>query len=384
MAKKPARVYSDDSSEDRQGITQETRKHSETHLTRTTGILLSKYDELLHSIYDAVMLTDLDGNIFEVNTRAEDKFGWDKKELCMMNIIDLISRADERLMRIICRNVSDKKYTVLEAICVRSDRSEFNAEIVVNKLRGQEERALCFFIRDITLRKQAEEELRQANEKLVEAEKVQATINARSALYHEINNPLQVLVAMAESDSNKEYSRQLDRILLVLDQLRAKESLGTIADEEARTRYDRSMEKELVDCDSRRLLVVDDEGMLRQMFVSALSLAFRNVKIDSAGDGKHAVDLFNMMHHGVIIMDVSMPVMNGEKAFEEFKAICGRKGWKLPSVIFCTGFVVGESLQKIIGDGSFHSCLKKPLTINDLIKAVQEHLARSAQSESLL
>jgi len=83
-----------------------------------------------------------------------------------------------------------------------------------------------------------------------------------------------------------------------------------------------------------------------------------------------------------MIMDVSMPVMSGEAAFAEIKDECERQGWKLPSVIFCTGFVVSESLAEIVGDGSVHSCLEKPLTMASLITAVKNRLTPSEVSSA--
>lgn len=51
-----------------------------------------------------------------------------------------------------------------------------------------------------------------------------------STLFYELNNPLQILICMA--DKNKEYKKQLDRIVSVLYQLREHETLKTIVDKE--------------------------------------------------------------------------------------------------------------------------------------------------------
>ena len=74
-------------------------------------------------------------------------------------------------------------------------------------------------------------------------------------------------------------------------------------------------------------------------------------------------------------MDISMPIMSGEDAYDAIIEICAKQNWKTPRFIFCTGFVVSDRLKEIVGDGSEHSCLSKPLTINALLEAVRGCLA---------
>ena len=141
-------VYKDGNNKDRLSITQQVVEYGDKGQPKPTG--RSRYDDLLHSIYDAVFVTDANGDIKEVNPRAEHYFLWNKEELREANIVQLISGADERLLTVIRDNVSNRKYTVLEAVCVTGDDSRFHAEIVVNRLDDEH---LCFFMRDITSRK---------------------------------------------------------------------------------------------------------------------------------------------------------------------------------------------------------------------------------------
>lgn len=370
----PVPVYSDGVDRDRLSITQQVHDIPEALKTRVGEAAQSHYDELLHSIYDAVMITELDGTIVEVNARAEHNFIWSKSDLCLMNILDIISGADERLLDLVRKNSTDRKFTVLEAVCLTGDGSRFSSEIVVNRMRRARPH-LCFFIRDVTRRKQAEEELRMANERLIEAEKIQARMDTLSTVFYDLNNPLQILTCMAEIDKNDEYKKQLDRIVAVLDKLRKQESLESVRTEDGGTRYDIPLELELEPCDAKRLLIVDDERVLRDMFVNAVSLTIPGITIDSASNGQEAVQHFIEKRPGVIIMDVSMPVMSGEAAFQEIKSECEKRRWRIPAVIFCTGFVISESMAEIVGDGSYHSCLEKPLTMANLLGAVKSRLA---------
>jgi len=127
--------------------------------TRTLHyVARSQYKELLQSLYDAAAVTDLSGSIIDVNNRAEEFLQYDASDLCNLNIIELIDGADQTLIERLRESLENERHCLIEAYCVRSDGSEFPAEIAVNKLR-LENLCLCFFIRDITARMQAQEML---------------------------------------------------------------------------------------------------------------------------------------------------------------------------------------------------------------------------------
>jgi PAS domain S-box-containing protein len=120
---------------------------------------VSKYDQLLQSIYDAAIVTDLEGRITDVNARALEFFLYSREELKGLTVQDVIAGADQDLLRALRQNLQNKRFALIQAYCARKDRSLFPAEIAVNILRFQELR-MAFFVRDITLRRQAEEMLR--------------------------------------------------------------------------------------------------------------------------------------------------------------------------------------------------------------------------------
>ena len=119
----------------------------------------SKYEDLLQSVYDAAFITSASGRILEVNDRATEFMRYDKSELCLKNFIDLLDGADESLMQNIAETLKRERFALLQAFCRRRDTSLFPAEIAVSHLSGDNVR-LCFFVRDITIRHNAEEMLR--------------------------------------------------------------------------------------------------------------------------------------------------------------------------------------------------------------------------------
>jgi len=119
----------------------------------------SRYHELLQSIYDAVLITDLGGVIVEANARASEFLQCPEADLIGSLVSDVISGADSALVEALVANLENERYTLIQAYCIRDDGSLFPAEIAVNRFRIGSGN-LCFFVRDITVRRQAEEMLR--------------------------------------------------------------------------------------------------------------------------------------------------------------------------------------------------------------------------------
>jgi signal transduction histidine kinase/DNA-binding response OmpR family regulator len=110
-----------------------------------------------------------------------------------------------------------------------------------------------------------------------------------------------------------------------------------------------------------RILVVDDNKMIRNLFAIIISSEYPQATIDEANDGDEAVRMFKAQPYDAIIMDLQMQRMSGLEAFEAVQKISREKGWSEPSVIFCTGFLPPEKVNEV-------------LRAEDLIKALRESL----------
>jgi len=170
------------------------RPDSTTFIARRVrgGDRSPEYEELLQSIYDAVLITDTKGRIVDYNARALDRFRLTEEELSGAKVIDLISGADEDILSAIRANLEDHPSTVIEAYCVRGDRILFPAEIAVNKIHLDYDGQLCFFIRDISIRKQAQEALEDAVARLEEHDRARSQFV--SNVSHELRTPLTSMI----------------------------------------------------------------------------------------------------------------------------------------------------------------------------------------------
>ncbi len=148
--------------------------------------------KLLESVYDAVIITTRFGKILECNERAPEFFLMDSKTLAGLNVISLISGATESLIDTINKNLVNKKYTLVEARCKRSDGTSFAAEIAVNQVDLDAQGQLCFFVRDITVRQQAQQALEDAVERLQAHDR--ARMEFVSNVSHELRTPLTSMI----------------------------------------------------------------------------------------------------------------------------------------------------------------------------------------------
>jgi CheY-like chemotaxis protein len=124
-------------------------------------------------------------------------------------------------------------------------------------------------------------------------------------------------------------------------------------------------------CTPNRILLVDDEESLTNLFEMILSMEIPECEIDKASHGVEALEQFSLGHHVVIVMDLHMPIMDGQTAFEELKKMCDLRNWEMPSVVFCTGYAPPDALKAVFVDSQEHCVLSKPISGDTLAEAVK-------------
>ena len=127
-------------------------------------------------------------------------------------------------------------------------------------------------------------------------------------------------------------------------------------------------------CDKQRLLIVDDEPMIRTLFERLLNMGFPDRTIDLAVNGAEGVESFRIHRHAVIVMDLMMPVMGGDEAFRRIRQLCEEENIETPCVVFCTGYDPPGSLKGYLDGAPRHTVLRKPITAAQLIDTVSSRL----------
>lgn len=155
------------------------------------------FQALLHSVYDAVFITDFDGRILSTNPRAEQFFAASKADICRHNVLDWLCGASADLLATIQSTLEGNRFVLIQALCQRTDASTFPAEISVCRITLAARAVLGFFLRDITLRKESEERIKTGYNALQNAGGGIAVADVEGNLSGYVNPAMATLLGLA-------------------------------------------------------------------------------------------------------------------------------------------------------------------------------------------
>ena len=133
-------------------------------------------------------------------------------------------------------------------------------------------------------------------------------------------------------------------------------------------------ESKVVSPKKHRILIVDDEEQIRDMFKLFIETDFPGVEVDTAANGGEAVQRFLEGRHTVILMDLHMPIMDGAEAFMEIEDHCKTVEWDVPTVLFCTAYDAPCDANRVVKEYELAQILKKPIANEALMEAVKKAL----------
>jgi DNA-binding NarL/FixJ family response regulator len=116
-----------------------------------------------------------------------------------------------------------------------------------------------------------------------------------------------------------------------------------------------------------RVLVADDQALLRTAFSSLIDAEDDLEVVAEAADGREAADLAAALSPDVVVMDVRMPVIDG---IEATRLITGTEGIHTPRVLILTTFDLDEYVFEALRAGASGFALKsRPL--EELLSAIR-------------
>ena len=116
---------------------------------------------------------------------------------------------------------------------------------------------------------------------------------------------------------------------------------------------------------SIRVLLVDDQTLVRQGVRSLLALADGIEVVAEASDGKQAVDMIPQLQPDVVLMDMRMPVMSGLEALQALA-----RTNSLPPTIILTTFDDDQLVLAGLKAGA-KGYLLKDVSLEQLVGAIQ-------------
>lgn len=144
---------------------------------------------------DAIITIDHTGKIIELNSAAENIFTHSRAKLIGENIMEIIPQSLRAWFQDgLTNHFSGEKGPAvgsrIEMPVLRADKSRFYAEFTVTRIKLKGEPTFTVYIRDITQRKRAEEELRSLPQRIIKAQEVE-----RSRVARELHDGVNQIIA---------------------------------------------------------------------------------------------------------------------------------------------------------------------------------------------
>jgi len=112
------------------------------------------------------------------------------------------------------------------------------------------------------------------------------------------------------------------------------------------------------------ILVAEDDPIHQK-------IAYRNLagrhKIDIANNGREAVEYCQKKIYDLILMDLQMPIMDGQQAAIEIM----RMQYNVPIIIGLTNKPLGSEKKQMLQQG-FSAFIEKPLNLNELAELIEK------------
>jgi PAS domain S-box-containing protein len=159
------------------------------------------FERLFNASADALLVVDREGRILSANERVESLFGYTHNEI-LGNFLERLVPVDLNDLH----HGPESSFSLPriqpigeggELFARRKDGSEFPVEVALSALRPGGQSQVLAAVRDITARRQLEEDLEATRVQAIASARLSALGMMAGGIAHEINNPLSIIHGMA-------------------------------------------------------------------------------------------------------------------------------------------------------------------------------------------
>lgn len=176
------------------GIDITERKQAEAALLESE----KKHRLMFESANDSIFLCDIQGKLLDANPMACQRLGYTHEELVTMMVNQVDAPGEQQYLAERLHRIWQDGHYTFESSHQRKDGSIVSAEVSAWLITSEGQSVIMSTCRDITERKRAEEEKKQLQTQLIQAQKMQAIGTLAGGIAHDFNNILGGILGYTE------------------------------------------------------------------------------------------------------------------------------------------------------------------------------------------
>lgn len=169
---------------------------------RTSALRLTQFS--VEHASDPIFWLSSSGHYIYANKSACDTLEYSKKELIKLSITDIIPNFNQKDWQQFWDIIKKDKSLILESFHKKRTGKSFPVEIILNYVYHDDNEFVFAYVRNISERKQREENLKKAKEKAEEADKLKSAFLANMS--HEIRTPMNAIIGFSDLLVSDEYT----------------------------------------------------------------------------------------------------------------------------------------------------------------------------------
>ncbi len=120
--------------------------------------------------------------------------------------------------------------------------------------------------------------------------------------------------------------------------------------------------------DSLKILIVDDEKVIRDLF--EFTLGYSGHAVTLADTAEKALECIRTEDFDIVFIDIVMPEKDGVELLKEIKALHPQ----LP-VVMMSGYSITDKRKEALNEGAV-TCLNKPFEVEDIKRIIKETIGK--------